>query len=351
MRVLEQFSYSSVEKYLKCSYLWWLYYDKVVPRPITDTVPTVAGTITHRVLDCYYEPTGVNRAIPARDLLDLDWQVTLGEMGVPHLYGELQSLAEGIIQLHARAAKGYKGRDAIVDPDTGKPYSQPTRTNAWKQALAELKLDKTQREVDRTAKLCGGVWDAVSLSSVFSETYVFLGEYQDTLAPLNLTVQALELPISGDGPLGRRTINPVRFPNNNEFFVAKIDLIATDPEGRIYLLDHKTSKKLPSMTDAQHWEQLLIYAWAHFMLWGVWPQYIGINSLRDNKLITAPFKPELVEGALARHTQALKGIEAEIFIQQSPTSFGSNCYNDYSKEKCAYLNTCHPDFFRAVRGR
>lgn len=351
MRTLKQFSYSSVEKYLKCSYLWWLYYDKIIPRPVTDNVATVAGTIAHRVLEAYYEPGGVDRAIPTRDLLDLDWRLTLEQMDVPHLYNELQALAAGVIQLHKRASKDYKGRDAIVDPDTGKAYSQPTRSNAWKKALADLGLDTATRDIDRTAKMVGGVWSTVSLSAVFSETYVFLGEYTDTLAPLKLSVQAQELQISGDGPAGRSTVNPVRFPHNNELFVAKIDMIATDPDGRIYMLDHKSSKSPPSMTQAQHWEQLLLYAWAHHQLWGIWPQYIGINHLRSNKLVTAPFKEELVAGALERHKQALRGISAEVFIQQSPTSFGSNCYNDYSKEACPYLYHCHPAFFRAVRGR
>lgn len=345
MTLLEQCSFSRLEKYGKCSYLYWLHYWKPIPRPVTDTVPTVAGTVAHAVLEVFYPIDGNNRVVSTLDLLNQYWEDRLKEEGLESCFTELQYIALQMETLHARATEGYTGPDPILNKD-GKFGKMYKKTNAWSDALRDSGIASLAASINETAGQKHKLWATVSLSEVFSETYVFLKNYRDTMA--FLSIYMLEMPISRDDD--QQPVNTVYWPGTAIEFTGFLDVIATDPQGRIYIIDHKTSKDKPDENKVAHWEQLLLYGWAMHQLWGRYPDYIGINSLRGNVLTVAAFDPSLIEGAMNRALGKMRGIHGELFYQSNPTDYGSPCYNDFSPENsCAYLSHCHPRFFQAVR--
>jgi hypothetical protein len=357
---MAQFSFSKLEKYLKCSFWYYIFHilGKKVP---TDSVATCAGTIVHDTLEQFYGPT--DRMIEPVELLDIVWMNRLQELDMLDDFTRLKGIAQDIAQLHVRASAGYKGLDAIRDGD-GKPFKQPSRSGAWGQAMRALDLTKRQGEIDQRAKAAvAGItdkglldrhkaWPHVSLATVFALTFTFLTGYVDNVTAFGLTPLAQEVPISLPQEKGRfdmPALNIVHFPNGNRYS-GYIDMIATDAHGRLYLIDHKTNKDAPTAAKVAHWEQLILYAWAHFQVWGRYPDFIGINNVPNKQLVVVPFDPALIEGALQRAMAAQTAIEREVWIQQSPTAYGSNCYNEYNKQPCEYLKDCHPSYYAQVIG-
>lgn len=341
----EQYSYSRLEKHGKCSYKYWLHYAKPIPRPFTGSVATEAGTVAHTVLDWFAEPAALNRSMSTYDLLNHYWQQRLNNEGLGSAFNDLQSLALDYAHLSKRASAGYVGPDPIVD-SYNKPYKKPKTTNAWRDAAAALNLSGRAQAIDDVAAAQPGlVWKDIPLSAVFGESYVFLKDYRDTMS--YLTMYMLEMPISRDKAQNR--INTVYFPGTDIEFTGFLDVIATDQNNRLYLIDHKSSKDVPDENKVVHWEQLILYGWALHAIWGVYPDYIGINHLRSNSLIIANFDASLVPGALRRALAKIKGIRAEVFVPQNPTDYGNACFNQYSTENsCEYLSFCHPRFAKAV---
>lgn len=345
------FSFSRIEKYNSCSEYFRLYYvDKPVARPVTDTVATVMGTLVHETLEEFYGPN-VDRAIDPVQILDLIWDNRLQQLGLSHVKPQLMSIAADVVRLNQRASADYVGPDAIRD-EKGKPYKSPQRSNAWAQAVRELKLDQRRAAIDTLAAAKGKPWSAVSLSEVYAETFAVLEPYNDPFVSVGLTVRAQEVPLSspaqkGEAYMNDPKINIVRLPNG-DLYTGYIDSICTDALGRTYIIDHKTSKEAPTQAKVAHWEQLILYAWAHYQVWGFYPHYIGINSVRHGQLIIAPFNPALVEGTLRRFMSGIDGADKRAFVQQSPIAHGAQCYKEFTKTPCPYLGYCHPEFARAV---
>lgn len=343
--VLDQASFSRLEKYGKCSYLYWLHYWKPIPRPVTDTVATVAGTVAHSVLEQFYDNELVNRSISTLDLLNHYWEERLKAEGLETCFVELQYIALQMSELHARATEGYKGPDPILTKDRkfSKTYK---KTTDWANALKALGIDKRSADINEVAGRRHKLWGTVSLADVFSESYVFLKDYRDTMG--FLTMYKLEMPISRDDD--QNSVNTVYWPGTRIEFTGFLDVIATDSQGRLYIIDHKTSKDKPDENKVTHWEQLILYGWALHQLWGRYPDYIGINHLRSNSLVVAKYDPALIEGALNRALGKMRGVLGELFYQANPTDYNNPCYSEYSPENaCPYLFHCHPRFFEAVR--
>lgn len=345
------FSFSKMEKYLRCS--WWYYLRHIKGIFVeTDSVATVAGTIAHDTLEMFYDVNGVNRTTPVEELLSNIWINKLIDIDALHLFDALQTIAADVAQMYVRAGSTYRGLDAIVD-DKGKAFSKPASSNAWKLALKKLNLPIRQAEIDAVAKASGvKPWGTVSLSAVFAETHTFMAGYVDHITANGLSVLSQELPLSMPAVKGgdlKDAINMVYYPNGN-VYCGYLDMIATDEHGRIYIIDHKTSKDAPTSAKVAHWEQLLLYAWAHFELWGRWPDFIAINHIRTKQLIIAKFDESLINDALDRAMAIHDGIERQVFIQVSPTAYGSQCWNDYKRTPCEFLQNCHPAFYKIVTG-
>lgn len=344
------FSFSAIERYLKCSEFYRKWMDKSIPRPVTDNINTVAGNVVHEVCELFYGPD-LDRQVPVLDLLDTTWSATLHNANIGDLHAMLNHVASDLLTLTERTKATYTGADRIWDGS--KPYSKPAQTSAWKAARQQLKLDQRQATIDTHAAHADPLWGKVSLSGAYALSYQYLSGFVDTLTPVGLSVCAIELPLSGGRKGSRKDtgerVNVVRLPSN-DIFMGYIDLVAMDRSGYLYLLDHKTSKKAPSQADVAHWEQLLLYAWAHHYVWGRWPDFIGINHIQSGKLITAPLRTDLAEQAVRRFVAAIEAIDRGTFLVQSPTAFNSKCYDGYNRVPCEYMHLCHPTYYRQVVG-
>ena len=327
-------SYSAIEKYLKCSELYRRWYlDKTVPRPLDVSVAMEGGTFVHGALEEFYGDA-FNRGMHPMSIMEFMWQVKLAEFGLDGLYEDLQGVRFDYSSLMGRAAEDYKGPNPIRTKE-GKFSKQPQRTGAWEKMAAALNLENRTHRINKPAGEANPVWGALGLSNVFSESYFLLEKFQDNF--VGHTVVAIEFEFE------------VVLPGTDYIFRGKIDLITRDSYGRLYISDHKTSKDAPSAQKVQHWEQLILYAWAYWIYTGEWPTHLAINHLRSGKLITAPFNQSLVEAAVQRKIAATRGIDAGIYIPRAPGDFGSPCVNDFDSERnCGYLKICHPQYAKAM---
>jgi hypothetical protein len=352
----EQYSFSRLEKYAKCSYKYWLHYFKPVPRPFTGSVATEAGTVVHTVLDRFADPNGYNRTIPTVELLNHYWYERLKAEGIESAFYDLLALAHDYNNLLLRATFEYTGPDRIRDSN-GKVSKQFRKTPDWNAAYSQLAIDARSRAIndvaarvmlpnEKTGVLEPAVWAHVQLTEVFAKSYRHLQNYRDTMGWL--TMYVLEMPISRDKKQNR--VNTVYYPGTNIEFTGFIDVIALDQSGAIYVIDHKTNKDKPDSNKVAHWEQLIIYGWAMHQIWGVYPKYMGINWLGDPaQLVVAEFDPALIPGALQRAMGRIRGVQHNLFIQHNPTDYNNACYNKYSEDNaCEYLSLCHPRFAKAV---
>lgn len=341
--MIKAYSFSKIEKWLKCGELFrWLYLDKTVPKIATDNVATVAGSIVHEVLEVFH-PTPTTMQV--LDLLDGMWIAKLPDYS---LVTQLDEIRFDMARLYERASAAYRGPDAIRD-ENGKAYKAPLRSTAWRIAMERLDLPRRQDKIDKQGALLGKPFNTVSLSNVYSETYRILGNYANPIAQAGLTICATELAFSKINYKAETVEFPVEFPGTGIYYTGKIDAIAIDVRGRLVLLDHKTSKPpAPSPAEVANWDQLLLYCFAHEQVWGRLPDFMGINHIVTGKFVLVPVDPLLVQGAVRRAIQAVMAIEAGMFIQQSPGGYSSHCHNKFGTGPCDYLKHCHPAYFAQI---
>ncbi len=344
----EVYSFSRVEKYNKCSWMYHLFYDKVVPQVVKDTDATVAGTIIHATLENYERKRmqGPEFAPPVLSQLDMEWHKKLEELlgdSWPSMFTRLAALRDKYRTLLDRASAKYKGSDAIRTASGGVSKS-PHKTDAWAAAVKQMGLQEDTDDIDMLAGMVqADPWSGVSLVATFNLTYELLDEYA---YPALGTVKHLEVQLSNM----KKLENLVVLPTTGRFLNCKIDVVTSLPDGRLAIADHKTGKDEYTPTKVLHHDQLLSYGWAYGDAFGEYPQAIAINSLRGKNFVVAPFRMDLAEKAIARLEQGIRGIEAEIYIQQSPTAYGNACWNEYAKLPCPYLRHCHPEYANYVLG-
>jgi hypothetical protein len=89
----------------------------------------------------------------------------------------------------------------------------------------------------------------------------------------------------------------------------------------------------------------VLYGLAIWRRTGQQQDYIGINHLRTNKLVLAPFNLDLALEVLKTKLQTIRGIDHKVYIKQDPFGYGSMCVTDSAKgpRYCPFYSTCHPD--------
>lgn len=354
-------SFSRIEKYNQCSeYFRRFYVDETDTKPVTDTIATVNGNVVHDVLEEFYGDL-VDRDVPVDILLDGYWRSRLvedfmkpeqmarvdpyqpGGPPVPFLPA-LKAIAKDITWMHWRASEACTDPAVAIRDQYGKLYKKPTMTKVWEHAWKHLRLDERQAAVNAQAGKLNKLWAAVPLTSVYAESYMVLDGYKDTMS--NLKILHLEMPISDEADSNTWVL----IPGTNYYFKGYIDVVAEDEYGCHGIIDHKTSKMKYTKAKVAHWDQMILYAWAYYELTGRWVDFIGINALRSKVLVTADFEQRLVEPALDRLRAAIRGADNRVFVPQSPTAYGSRCYDEWKEQDkaCPYLGKCHPEFAKKV---
>lgn len=339
-------SHSAMETYTKCPHLYYLYYlAKDVPRPQMGRFDKQVGVVTHLVLEDYYaravtdgkqEGTHPAELGPVRPYLDRYWNNYFQSIGVPKIAGLIREWLTDQDLLYARADKDYIGNDAIRNAK-GEAPKVPAMTTAWKDAAKALGLPERKTAIDGTvAKLDSG-YLGISIIDVFQESFKILENYAH---PSDIgEIEVLEKQLSG-----------VRYPTTGKALTGKIDLIGRTADGFRVIVDHKSAARTHrDPVKVSFSEQLLLYGWADYQMTGRIPEYIAINFLRSNTLVAGFFDMAEAEDALARREQIIMAILRGVFPRRGPVEFGSPCYNENTKNRCAYLQKCYPKFAEHVQ--
>jgi hypothetical protein len=379
------FSHTRLDKYNECSEYYRLYYiDKSVPRPDTDRFSTTVGSICHDILETYgnnirnfqlqWQRQPQPHEVPSVQQLAAEhWHTLLAKDNLAHLLPTLNMSAQVLANLKLRASASYQGPDAIRKSGKFKGAeawkndiaTAPEKTAAWTNAYAAAGIEQQEEYANNMAKQAHaalpivplpdddpaavkslipkvGIWAKFSLTKVYADVMSIINIFTDHV--WGCRIDGVEFQISEYDDEFKRLRNAVYFPGTDVIYKGYIDLAVTDSYNRVYLIDYKSSKEAPTQSKVAHWEQLLLYGWAWKQIHGQYPHMIAIWHLRTNQFIWAPFDPVKAEQAVARKMKAIKAIEQEVFIQQNPTDFSSNCVNKLTKEPCPYLEHCHPEF-------
>lgn len=406
-RLPDVVSYSKLTTYDRCSELFRLKYIQGIPESREDTVATRLGSICHTAIEQFYEDGGETIESPYHALTREEgvWHAELQANNLLVISRELQTYGHHITKLYWRASAKYTGPDKIRKAD-GSVSSAPHLTTAWKTYIKNNALDRMAHHIDQVAaRVAGDRWSGISLSEVYSQSLGILYPYKN---PSEIyAVVAIELPISdvklqaatsSGTPMVDEKGNPVGTsrsrgpypiyiePNHtrgrlleieNEFylpavdengklvkdsegniqfrqdvlFTGFIDLLARDEQGRLYIIDHKTSRELPTPSKVARHEQLLVYGFIIHHLFQETPYKIGINHLRSGTLVTAPFDLEKAEKAVERLASIVRGIEVSAYVKKDPDAYMSMCVIKSSRDNepptlCPGLRYCHPDVFK-----
>ena len=393
------FSFSKLDTYVRCSEMYRLQYVDRVDGIDTSSIETDIGSRCHNALERFYLDSSVPNPYVA--LLE-DWKAELEKDGLGSLYTDLNHLASDVSKLMLRASASYSGPDAIR---TGKREvsKSPEMTADWKNAARELRLQERQSRIDQLAsKVQPDKWSKMSLADSFSHSCSILFGYKNPKEIAEILL--VEMPLSDvkyaaanpDNPsekllascgnpiptsrrggeykvwkdpetnksevltIDNKVVFPKLDPETRDFikdpktgeieyihddviFNGYIDLVCRTSNGKLAIIDHKTSKELPTMQKVARHQQLLLYGWAVWRLTGEKPDYIGINHLRSNKLVMAHFDLDLALEVLKTKLHTINGIDNKVFIKQDPFGYGNKCQTETAKgiRYCPFFSTCH----------
>jgi hypothetical protein len=406
-RLPDVVSYSKLTTYDRCSELFKLKYIQGIPESREDTLATRLGSICHTAIEQFYEDGGETIETPYHALTRENgvWYQELASNNLLIIFKELQTYGHHITKLYWRASAKYTGPDKIRKAD-GSVSTSPHLTTAWKTYIKNNALDRMAHHIDQVAaRVAKDRWTGISLSEVYSQSLGILYPYVNP--PEVYAVVAIELAISDiklqaatfDGkPMIDEDGHPVptsrsRGPypvfidpehtrgrlieienefylpavdlngklvkdekgnivfRNDVLFTGFIDLLARDEQGRLYIIDHKTSRELPTPSKVSRHEQLLVYGFIIHHLFEETPYAIGINHLRSGNLVTAPFDLEKAEKAVERLASIVRGIELSAYVKKDPDAYMTMCVIKSSRDSepptlCPGLRYCHPDVFK-----
>lgn len=148
--------------------------------------------------------------------------------------------------------------------------------------------------------------------------------------------------------------NKVLIPNTNTALRGYIDWIVRLEDGRLLLLDHKTSRKKPSAEEVFLHPQLNIYAWLYEKIYGVLPELIGINHLESGEYIVVQTNRTVVGSFVDYYSELQQSIEKGIHFKHDPNEYNTPCLKRNWKsnkviESCPFLAQCHPIFHHLVK--
>lgn len=332
-------SCSSLDVYSRCSEYYRHKYVAKTPTPLSDrSVELDAGVIVHEVLEQWLKLPVEDRPRPIDSLLERWWRAKLQEHGMANLFGVLKGIEQDIRRLEVRAQSDYDGPDAIRNAQ-GQVAKRPKQTKMWEDARKGLNLDERQTRVDGVAAFKHDYWQRVSISEVFAYSWAVLAGWDGhALAPVKRVIEV------------EKYIPKVPLPGvPGHYFMGKIDLICELDGGQIAILDHKTGRgDPPSRFEVAHTPQLLNYGWLAFRDLALAVDVIGIHHVQTQTLVLAEFDWDRAVEAIAPREAAVKGIQAGVFIKQSPHNFVQQCHDAYRRLMCPFLPICHAEYYDHV---
>lgn len=343
-------SYSRLALYEECPRKFWhKYVDKQEGVDVIQTA-LIKGSLTHSIIEVFLaghtKIDALSLALPlwVNQVCNLPIVESKKEMmdGKGIYLESLLDYAESLSDVLLRCSPGYMGPDAIRNKD-GKAPADPMKfpPKAFLDAYNHLAIHKLERTIDITAQRLHKDFQegAISLAKICAEAYAFaLGFEYPSYFKKTLNI---ELQVNPEGS----EIEILPGVKWNGF----IDWVFEDIDGKITICDHKTNKLLPNDKEANHHDQLNLYACLYYERTGVWPDYIGINHLRSNTIVRVPAKIGVATYIYAHYKEVAQQIvsPAEKWLRRSPNKpYGSACAKMMGMDlvTCPALSTCWPDF-------
>lgn len=364
----QTFSFSRIQAFTQCKRFYKHRYIDRVPVEGTEGY-FVLGKAYHEGLEHLYR-NYEGKLLPAQDQitqlvvagLDGFWQGWFNDELIGDLWYDFKQLEQDAITLnHLTAELLWRSSAECRDPKLwirnkdGSLYKAPQMSKAWEKAAAELRIPEHQAKVNEVAKELDEAASSLSptllssnfnLSAVVLESYALGRLYTDFEGTVE--VVGVERGFWDDHKLQQDT----RLILDQFKVQGFIDLIV-NLDGKLTIIDHKTSKALIDPLGVLYHEQLNLYAYAVKEAFGFYVQQIGINHARTNTKIIVPVDWTIVEQVVERQRQHLQAIEAEVtFPVQNPldTYAAKKCLG-YSRAPylpenlsgvCPYLPLCHP---------
>jgi len=344
-------SYSRLELYEKCPRKYQHKYIHHTPAESVMSAPLLLGTLAHGALEELLDPE-TQTADPA-EAFGLYMPSWMESAGLPvEMMGELFLFAQDYARVLLRASPSYLGGDAIRNKDGSPPKDlENYPPGSWTTALRAQGLSSRKLDLDNTAGTESAVFRDCSVAHLVGLAYAMvLGLPRPDWMAKTLWVER-----GFSVPTGDKLKDPVPFPGREDLHLqAYLDWVVETTDGRMAVIDHKTSKDCPSEADVAQHTQLNLYAWLLYTATGRYPELIGINHLRSQTLVMASTDPAVTRDVVAHLVDVQKSIETGVFPRRPPTSYNSPCLRrDYRtrevKELCPYLAHCWPEYTDSLR--
>ena len=296
-------------------------------------------------VETYYKKARENNKVSPEYAFYETAPIVLKEKGLLDDNDDLQDMllnySKSVGQLYFKASNSYSGSDKIRTK-SGDIASAPHMTSSWKTQASNLGLDTKRSTIDmylrqRLEGIYGDV-GYMSICDIFGEACSLIKTYKH---PTFLSkIIDIEFPISDRQE--DKLINPVKMPSEyggdqGIYFNGYIDMVGVTKEGKVVLVDHKSSKLPFKEDDIRYNVQLTTYAWAFEELTGMKVDYLAIYNLRDSefKYTRVPSNKWEIINTVFRYHYSIK---QETFYKESPEPY-SPCLNSYGRP-CPYLSLC-----------
>lgn len=336
-------SFSRLEAYKKCSEYYHLKYREKIKEERSFNKYLEIGALVHAVLEDY---------LLGKDTIENSFYLHLGawlkKHGLSFDAEEIVPAIEPAAELLWRASRKCDSEEEKIRKANGDllidPIAYPSRD--FKRLCYKAGVTARFSELDLSVQKQAPYFLEESFSWILAKSLYFV-KYFNIPNWIEKTI-AVELPISTN------TENNIKLPLSETYLQGYIDWIVKSKDGKTIILDHKTSKKKPSVEEVFLNPQLNLYVWLYRELYGIQVDCIGINHLESGEMVIVDTNKKVFESVLSYHVQLQKAIETGVHFKHDPLSYNSPCFKrDWKtnrvKETCPYLSLCHPIFNQIIQ--
>jgi PD-(D/E)XK nuclease superfamily len=347
-QIISSVSFSKLEEYLKCPQLFYQKYvlkSELVVKA-TKQEALLQGCLAHLLIE---ERLKQATQLTKKQIIVVidEWLIHDCDLQIASDFEEmdtggglhLQSVYDcGVLiaEILNRCASTYTEDDKIRSKSgdvLADPLNYPSLS--FKKALDESGANKLRFAIDLAAARCHEDFGDLKLSTALAKGLHFGLGFKPADAAKTLEI---EYDLSSSKLEAAPEVAWRGF----------IDWIYTDDLG-LHIVDHKTSKALPTESLVKHHEQLNLYAYLYYLATGKWADTIGINSLPTQQLIQVNLDRALSKSIYDYYCDLTQEIcvPGRTWHKQPPSNtYISNCVKVYGRNVkiCKALSQCWPSF-------
>lgn len=330
-------SFSALESYKTCSQLYaFKYIDKLkYEQPLQKAL--LVGSWTHKLI----EEVINDPACCVEDQLKKYLPSWLTECAISLEYDHVENLIELSLRLAELLyrASAFCNDSSKIRNSNGTVLKSPVDfpSTTFKTELAKLSCYRFKSQLDQIASQKNNAFLHMSFSWLFAEALF----YAQSFKLPNWVSKTLHTELE----FGTKDNNKVPLSDSKCSLLGYIDWIVELTDGRVAVIDHKTSTKCPTNEEVLFHPQLNLYAYAYKILFGKYPDIIGINHIKSSNIILAEVNLGIVHDTLDYYSSIYSLCDQGIILKKHPNDYQSPCVKrDYNSNKitniCPYLDKC-----------